>query len=182
MEDALSSKPPPVFSLDQILYSKITDYFRNQKLTRQHRRSFYKDLHFLFKIISFNHNEPTIYLYQLGIIVFSNEIIGIQKKKLANLLQYTCQGLINSMMVGHKWTRLPIDSSELPFDMKKLPRWKTWRFFKIPVGDSISGLINETTSILAKSESDVLDIQQNSSTLIQLLLKCQQLNTFDQTI
>ena len=181
MGDALLSKPPPVLSLDQIFLTKITNYYKNKKMNRQNSRSIFKDLRYLIHVVSTNHQCPKLFLYDNGIIIFSKEIIGIQKKKLSELFSYTGQGLLNCIL-NHQWTRITADSNEFPFDVKDIDRWKTWRFFKMPPNDIISKFLSETPDIYVRDINDIIDKRPAASSLIKLMCQCEALRRIDTNI
>ena len=173
-EDDTSSNSSQFFSFDQILYSKITTYFRNQRISRQNRRSLFKDFNYLFNLVSINCSTPPQFLSKVGIIIISHEVIGIHKKKLSSLFQYSSQGLINSIL-RHKWASMTLDTASTYFDVKSIPKFKTWRFYKIPANDNISKILHDVPSLYIKKDTDIFGTRQNTSDILKLMCQCETL-------
>ena len=172
MEEDIRSTFPPSISTDQILFSKISAYFRMQRILTQRKRSIFKDFNYCLKIVLENNTQPIQFLYRIGFIALSNEIVAIQKKKLATLFQYSKQGLVNSIL-RHNWVRLKPDSSDLPFDFKSVPNWKTWRIFKLQKNDSISLLLLDQPNLWVRDVKSLIEIGSNTSSLMVLMCQCE---------
>ena len=181
MGDALFSRPPPDLPFDQMFLTKLTNYYKNESFLHP-KRSIFKDLRYLIHMISENHANPKLFLYDVGIIIFSKEIIGMQKRKLANLFLYTGQGFLNSIF-NHHWEKISADSPEIPFDVKLIPKWKTWRFYKIPSKDIISVYLEGNQRIYVKEINEIVETRSvSASPLIKLMCQCEKLRNIKANI
>lgn len=146
--------------MNRALYAKLAPYFVNCSISNQRQRSIFKDFKYTINLVCSAHTKPPLFLYIVGLVVFSDRVFAINLRKAANLFQYS-KTSIRNFMNKRRYQRLGFDSSEIPINFTEIPHYRKWAIFKIPEDDILSSLFRENQSIYVKEIKDAVDNTKN---------------------
>lgn len=162
------ASPEHLLTNDQNIFAFFDKHFRQRKLTTTWQRRFMCDFEFALTRIAEDTEDPRSFLRVIGICIFNDRLIGLQREVLSKFICYDSRSIRNALY-RNGWMRIT-DKECIPKAFMEADTGRYWSFYRVPEECPIFKLISRHECLISVEDIAAPRLQVPNRPLKNLFL------------